>query len=583
MSAPQPPARNRFKQLGLPILAIGIPILALLLLFFEFRIADNQWKDVIASDGKGYYYYLIDNFVAAAERNPEVERTYLEKQNENYYTKYPVGTALLLTPFFAVAWVASIVFGYDLSGYSYPFQLLTGLGALFYLVLGCIALYKLLRTYALSTISSYFTVLVFAFGTNLLYYGVMAGSMSHVYSFSAIAMLALLVRKAFDKPSRALIIWSLFCFGLVVLIRPFNGLVIFAIPFLIADQFGITQKCRQIFRHKGSIALGLLGFGLLIFIQLLAWHNQTGSWILFSYAQEGFYFLAPKIVKVLFSFNKGLFVYTPLLLLSLVGLWFVRRYSMKAAGAFVVFSVVLTYFISSWWCWNYASGFGLRPFIDFYSIAAIPIGFLLHNSSKNQKKILAIALVVFCCLNLIQSYQYAVGILHHSSMNQQKYAYTFLKTNNQYKQSLGGSLDLPPYAKNGLQSISNFKLAPVDSTVTIATEFAASFLVNPSEVPKNAGQLFWEISMEKMEPAGTDTNKTLVVVDYTTDKGLRYYHTFSINHILAQPADQWQAIAHTLSTPAPMPGAKVKCYLWNRAKQLFELRNYTVQLCSPVN
>lgn len=568
--------------MGLPFLAIGIPILALLFLFFEFRIADNQWKDVIASDGKGYYYYLIDNFVADAKRNPDVERSYLEHQNDFYYTKYPVGTALLLTPFFAVAWAASIVFDYNLSGYSFPFQLLTGLGALFYLVLGSVALFKLLRSYQLSYTSAYLTVVSVVFGTNLLYYGVMAGSMSHVYSFCAIATLALLVRKTFEKPNGALIIWALICFGVVVLIRPFNGLVIFAIPFLIADKYDIKQKIGQFFGYKGSIALGLLGFGLLISIQLFAWRNQTGNWMLFSYTQEGFYLLAPKIAKVLFSFNKGLFLYTPLLLLSIAGLWYFRHYSKMAVRLFVAFSAVLTYFISSWWCWNYASGFGMRPFIDFYAIAAIPIGFVVHNSIGNRKKLLAVFVAALCFLNLLQSYQYATDILHHSSMNKEKYAFTFLKTNSRYKRTLGGSLDLPPYAKNGLELITTFELAPADSTVNITTEFAASFTVDPQAMPEKAGQLFWEISMEKLEPRGLDTNKTLVVVDYITDKGQRYYHTFSINHILAQPSNQWQDIAHTLTTPKAMPGDEVKCYLWNREKQPFELRNYMVQLHSPI-
>lgn len=581
MNLQHPSVNDRFKKVGLPLLAIGIPLVALLFLFFEFRILDNQWKDVIASDGKGYYYYLIENFVPDAERNPEVEHSYLEKQNDSYYTKYPVGTALLLAPFFGVAWATSIFFSYDLDGYSYPFQLLTGIGALFYLVAGCMALFKLLLSYELSRTSAYLTVLAIAFGTNLLYYGVMAGSMSHVYSFCAIAILALLVRKVFEKPTGRLIVSALICFGMVILIRPFNGLVIFAIPFLVADKSHIKQKIGQIFRQKGSIALGLLGFGLLISIQLLAWRNQTGSWMLFSYAQEGFYFLAPKIEKVLFSFNKGLFLYTPMLLLSIAGLWCFRKYSKVGVGLFIAFSGLLTYLISSWWCWNYASGFGLRPFIDFYAIAAIPLGFIVHKSFGNRKKLLALVVVALCLLNLTQSYQYASHILHHSSMNQEKYVFTFLKTDKRYEHTLGGSLDLPPYAKNSLKPILSYTAGPSDSIVHINAEFAASFVVSPRKMPENTGQLFWKFSMEKMEPAGLDTNKTLVVVDYLTSNGYRYYHSFNINHIPAQPANQWKTIAHTLNSPQPMLGEGVKCYLWNREKQQFSLRNYSVELRSP--
>lgn len=66
---------------------------------------------------------------------------------------------------------------------------------------------------------------------------------------------------------------------------------------------------------------------LVVFIpQFLYWKHVTGQFIFFSYKNtEGFDFMKPHILNVLFSFKKSLFVYTPVLIFVVAGFFWVEE------------------------------------------------------------------------------------------------------------------------------------------------------------------------------------------------------------------------------------------------------------------
>ena len=74
--------------------------------------------------------------------------------------------------------------------------------------------------------------------------------------------------------------------------------------------------------------------------QMIYWNEMTGHWLYFSYgSDERFFFGDPAIIKGLFSYRKGLFIYTPLLLFAF------RRDYIAVAG-----SVRLTHCLSPYSC-----------------------------------------------------------------------------------------------------------------------------------------------------------------------------------------------------------------------------------------
>ncbi len=549
-------------------------------LFVEFRISDKQWENVISSDGRGYYHYLVEYFVPHEHQYPKKDQSFLVENNGQYYTKYSVGTAILLTPFFIAGCVWATLSGYELSGYSYPFQMMTGIGGLTYLMIGAVALFCLLRSYKFPKDISWFSVIAITFGTNLLYYGIMAGTMSHVYSFAAITGFAWLIRKSFITLSRHYLLLVMIIFGVLFLIRPFNALILLAIPALITDFSEVKVRFKKLLTFQSTILFGCLIITLLIALQLISWRQQSGEWILFSYPNEGFYFSDPKIFKVLFSFNKGLFIYTPLVLFSMIGIWFWFRNFKRPALYFTGFFMVVTYFISAWWCWNYASGFGLRPYIDFYGIFAIPLVFFLNQDHRKFRFLFTGLTVLLIAFNLLQSFQYSSLIMHHSSMNWKKYKYIFLQTSNDYADVLGGNFDVAPYSKEGLQLLHTYTPLEKDEAFLVDDEYALGTTIPGSTIPTSLEQQYIRIFFEKKDLEINGSRNVLFVAHISSNDSTIYYGTFKINDIPEFPLNEWSELEHTLAIPFPIAAQHLKLYFWNRDLASFEIRNYRIEIYS---
>ena len=238
--------------------------------------------------------------------------------------KYFVGTAVCMSPFFVVADQYTKASNYERNGYSHPYEVSIAVAAFFFLLGGVVALYFFLRSYHLSIFAALSSISLLAFSTNLKYYTLFEPAFSHVYSFGVIALFLWSCRKyVLSQASFFLFLLSLLL-GLIVILRPVNLLIIIILPFLYPnfaafkhDFFALFQKNRLL---KTSFALFL--FLVPVSLQFLTIYQQYGVWKFNGYTEEGFDNLfSPEIINVLFSFQKGLFVYTPALILCVIGLF----------------------------------------------------------------------------------------------------------------------------------------------------------------------------------------------------------------------------------------------------------------------
>ena len=139
---------------------------------------------------------------------------------------------------------------------------------------------------------------------------------------------------------------------------------------------------------------------------------QTGSAIVYSYQGESFNFLEPHLFSILFSYKKGLFVYTPVLLIALLSLfWFAYKKEFFLLTTWICFFVLLTY-VLSWHSWFYGCSYGLRAYIDYYAIFFIPFAIMLDKIKTVPKLIIMAITLPTIPLNIIQTYQYKEYILH---------------------------------------------------------------------------------------------------------------------------------------------------------------------------
>ncbi|MFC2112797.1 hypothetical protein ACFLTA_05960, partial [Bacteroidota bacterium] len=171
--------------------------------------------------------------------------------------------------------------------------------------------------------------------------------------------------------------------------------------------------------------------------QFIYWKEVSGSILYNSYSEVGsaFYFGNPHIMDLLFSYRKGWFVYTPLMLFAVIGflsLFWQRR------GLFygtVIYLAVMVYVFSSWWSWWTGGSFGIRSMVDLMPVMAIPLAALLTALLKQKIELrngIAAILVFLMFLNVFQSWQYQHVLIHWVGMTKKSYWSIFLSSKDRY-------------------------------------------------------------------------------------------------------------------------------------------------------
>lgn len=426
------------------LLLLIIAVVSVLLLNSE-KWKNGNWRGVIASDGKGYYAYLPALFIYhdfTYSFAKEYENKYGQPGQGAYYApinegqpvnKYFAGVSLLMLPFFLLACVFSFLFGLPVDGYSVLFQCSISIAALFYFLAGLVFLRRTLRLFSISENSALFAVLFIGLGTNLYYYTVVEPSMSHVYSFFVFSFFIYSARKIFVSFSGRWMVWAAAAFALIILIRPSNGVVLLALPFLSTDYRNFKETFGKVLNEKKYLLISILSAALVLCIQPAVYYLQTGKWWVWSYLGESFNFSNPEMFNVLFSYRKGLFVYCPVLFISLFGLIRIFKLSFFRAAGFITFLFVTLWVISSWWSWWYGGSFGMRPFIEYFPFFGIALAYLIDDmKSKWAKMSLILVCFFFVYLALIQTWQAYRLILPWDGMNEQRYWKIFLKTDPKY-------------------------------------------------------------------------------------------------------------------------------------------------------
>lgn len=408
------------------------------------QLKNNNWNRCISSDGKGYYAYLPALFIYHDLQYKFVdhyEEQYYQTENRVNFTntfhdkkvnKYWIGTALLMSPFFSIAHILALILNYPSDGYSFIYQTLIAIGACFYLLIGLFFMRKLLQLFAFKELEIFITLFAIVFATNLFYYTVAEPSMSHVYSMAAIAAFAYFTKSFFISKKTKYLKLAILILGVVILIRPSNAIVIFAMPFLA----GSLNNLKEVFKATPFNKLWPIWivFVLLISLQLIYYKLSIGQFIIYSYGNEKFNFLAPHFYDFILSYRRGMFVYAPILLVTLLGGIPMLKKSLFQAFSLFLFIMVFIYILSSWWMWYYGGGFGMRPVIDFFVFFAIPLTFLIqYLNQKRYLKWLGYGVIISCViLAQIQTYQKVNFILPWDGINKEIYWKIFLKTNPSY-------------------------------------------------------------------------------------------------------------------------------------------------------
>lgn len=562
-------------------------VTALTSVFGLWRGTDGDgWKQTIRSDARGYYGYLQALFIRGDLGHEAYNSTYVKYTPTGTLNKYYCGTSVLMAPWFAVGHAFALADAdCPKDGTSEYEQKAIGVGAWVYLFLGLLALRGLFLSLGVPERVVSWTLVALVLGTPLLQYAAIQPGWSHVYSFAAIAAFLFAVERASSGARATWLIAAAALLALVVLIRPVNDLVILGVPLVLRESFG--GFVGRLLRQRATL-LALVIFLTVFAIQPALWYLQTGHLYEYGYKGEGFHWTRPEVLKVLFGFRRGLFLWTPVMILPalcIAVLWRMDRW--KALHA-AIYWAVITYVISSWWIWYYGGGFASRVFIDHYPILFLPLVLVVRHWHSWRWLATRVFLLLCIALNLAQLWQFHHGLIHPECMDREKYAYTFLRFGEERRGKLGGNYQAPPYNPNGMEVVleetcgmdqhctfwSGGKRVQWDgaySPATVcqfdrATEFGLFFQAGTDTLPTNRA-LFLEVGLQRYEARAEASLSALGITEVRNAQGVAYfYEPFPLNP-LPGIAGQWQQLEYRIPVPRLMAGDRLSFYIWNKDKR----------------
>ena len=419
-----------------------------LCLFILIIVSINLPINPLSWDVFGYYLYLPMTFIYhdLGMKHIDVVYSIIDKYhctgtfyqayqvNGNLWVdKYSMGMAILYLPSFLIGHFVAWIGGYPLDGFSKPYQLSNVYGSLIYSIVGIYFLRKVLIKFFNEKVT-FFTIILIILGTNYYHNSCFGNNMSHNYIFTLYCMMIYYVIRWHETLKIKFIIGIAITAGLAILSRP-SEVVCLVIPALwgVYNIKSFKGKLVLLLKYWNQISIFLIIILLIGLPQLLYWKWITGKYLYMSYnnAGEGFEFLHPYLKEVLFSFRKGWYIYTPMMLFATIGFYNVYKMKIEIFWALFIFFILNIYVVSSWSCWWYADSFGQRALVQSLAIMAIPLGFYLQKISTGnifKKTIIIIICVLFVFLNFFQSWQINHGILATSRMTRAFYFKTFFKT-----------------------------------------------------------------------------------------------------------------------------------------------------------
>lgn len=428
-----------FKQISISAYVVLIFSFAFIGIFGNEINKDRKQQSCLAAyDQFGYYSYLPATFIY---KDLHFQKSWKDSLLVNYCPGTPVyqyadvgegkkiniyhmGMAYMQLPGFLIADSIAPALGYKRDGMSFPYRLFVRLTALTFLLMGLFYLRKTLLLFFQDKIVALVLCVLYV-GSNMyvnFFYGEL---MPHLYLFTLnVLFVYTFVRYFRERIFRHLLVSALIL-GLTTAIRPTQAI------------WGVIPFILLFFENKiywRSIRT-LLIFPLFILVfnipQLLYWKFIGGNWFILNLHTESLALTSPYTLDFLFSYKKGWLLYSPIFILALIGFAPGLKKDKNLTRAFLIFTLLNIYVISSWDCWWYAASYGSRVMIDSYVIMAICLGFLIEKMLLSKWKIILIGFLfcIFITLNIFQSIQFFKGTIELERMTKDHYWYVFARLN----------------------------------------------------------------------------------------------------------------------------------------------------------
>lgn len=475
-----------------PVSFLSCLLIISVLFFYRYQYSEFKSRSeskVTTWDALGYYLYLPSIFIYHDVKEMKwfesidkkyqlsggVIYQYNKTKNGNQVFKYLGGVAIIETPFFFVGHYIAKHYGFEADGFSTPYQYSIAIGILF---LFCFSLFLLrhilLRFFSDMTVGVTLILLILA--TNAINYTAIEPAQSHGPIFVLYVLLLYATFKWHEKPK---IIWAAltgYIIGLATISRPTEA-IMFLIPLLwnTHNKETAVKKWELVGVNRSHIYFAVL-FGFIgILPQLIYWKYATGSFVYD--VGSAWDFLTPHL-RVLFGWEKGWFIYTPVTVFFIAGMFMIKRYPFR--NAVLYFCLLNIYIIISWRIWRYGGSYSTRALVQSYPVFALAFGaFIERISSKKWRYALYLLGIYLVYVNLFQIKQYYNTVLHYDEMNRKYYGRIYLNSNpSPLDMSL---LDTREWVRNENKYTKTTVLS-VDSTIDLNIQPESRQLIQSIEI-----------------------------------------------------------------------------------------------------
>lgn len=353
----------------------------LLIFVYLFLTPFLLTSKIHGNDGIGYYVFLRSAFF---DKDFDFSNEFQHYKDSYRIVGYSpctgrpvnglgIGSAILWFPFFLIAHLyckVSNLFGnyYVIDGYSKPYVTAVCFGSSLYAFLGLILTYRIGKNY-FSFKKIVPAILLFWTASPLIFYMYLHPSMAHANAFFTVTLFFYWLFKNAYKEQHSFKNWFIIglCAGLAIVVHYLNS-VLLAIVGLEWVRIFRKEKCFKLFSVNYILPF-FLGLILLFIPQAIAWKAIFGSY--FSGPQShgigsNLNLFQPKILEVLFSSRHGLISWHPIIIFSLIGIFFLKREKPKFALYFLITFALQLYIVSIWRWWWGAHSFGHRLFVNLF-------------------------------------------------------------------------------------------------------------------------------------------------------------------------------------------------------------------------
>lgn len=555
------------KETSWDVLGYYLPLPATFI-YDDPLMQDREWIETVNSQRK-----LTDTLYQIST-TPDGEPMYF----------FLLGMAMLFLPFFLLGHGSAFILGYPPDGFSLPYQYALVLGGLFYTFLGLFYLRKILLQFFTEKTTA-IVLIIIVLGTNYSHHLTLKNleTVNVLFFFVAVLIWNTIQWHNTQKIINLLMIGASVTF--MSLVKPSEVLIVFLPLFYgVYNKETLFKKWKLLLQYKGQF-IWMFALCLIIALpQISYWYVRTGSLFYDSYINPGVGLdvTSPYIFESLFSFKKGWFIYTPVMIFSVIGFFFFLKQKKEIAISFFLYFLFTAYIIFSWTEWWYGAAFSNRPLITVYPILAVSLGYFVQFVGKKHyvlKIVFSIAVVSFILLNQFQWWQLRSGILEPYRMTKDYYWATFLKTSATEEdrellsvfRNFDGSHDF--VNKNDYKIISEFELEGFPTKLTPEVEFSPSF--EKSFVDITSQDHIWvEIEVNHQFTPQTDsTELPLIVIHMNRKEGAYGYFSSRLT-----PKNNSKSVVTYMSPNIRSAKDGLKTYIWNKDKNEVNISSVKIKI-----